>query len=59
MTRWMAKARKYQAQLEERRHLQQLLAGMAGGQQDSLMRFKDLLKVLFFVLELELHHPAD
>ena len=52
MTRWMAKARKYQAQLEERRHLQQLLAGMGSGQQDSLMRFKGLLKVPFFTLKL-------
>ncbi|KAK9835518.1 hypothetical protein WJX74_002180 [Apatococcus lobatus] len=44
VVRLMAKARKYQAQLEERRLLQQLLAGMTNGEQDSLMRFKALLK---------------
>lgn len=59
VTRWMSKARKYQAQLEERRHLQQLLAGMSGGQQESLMRFKDLLRVPFFTLKLWLCQPDE
>ena len=45
VNRLMSKSRKYQAQLEERRHLQQLLDGMASGQQDTLIRFKNLLKV--------------
>ena len=45
LTRIMSKARKYQAQLEERKVLRQLVEGLAAGQQDSLRRFKDLLKV--------------
>ena len=45
LTRIMSKARKYQAQLEERKLLRQLVDGLAAGQQDSLRRFKDLLKV--------------
>ena len=45
VARIMGKARKYQAQLEERKLLQQLVAGLVAGQQDSLRRFKDLLKV--------------
>ncbi len=50
VTRVMSKARKYQAQLEERKVLQKLLDGLPSDQQEDLTLssrtiFKELLKV--------------
>ncbi len=45
LTRIMSKGRRYQAQLEERKLLHQLIEGMRTGQQDSLRRFNILQKV--------------
>ena len=48
VSRLMSKGRKYQAQLEERRLLQQLLAGLEAGEQSSFQQFKRLLEVCFW-----------